>query len=500
MPHLPLDRQNHLNLAECVASQGEWLWKGGGSWKAFETAVGSKIEYGFIQFRDHGGPDEVAISGTRVVDLRNLRQMRTEDRSRTRPVRRVALPDTTVPVAATSSMPVATTAPAAAPGPRNSHALWLWSDRGVWKPYSATVSTMLEDGHRMGEETVDIDTERYVDLSSMHQCRRDDPRRRRKVRRGADGTTSHIDALPSPDFAASTDVSVRNVTIDTSTATTGRPASGAVSGSTDQPSGASPALDQAKLGDSPRHSRQSAMSAGATARSSSGAFSSSSISSTAVAAAGITTIATAASASADSDDDMDKKLKARMARFAAKKQNRQQPTSGTAVPAYSGEIPTEPDRVSEISASTVTRGRSGARASTSLTHAQEDEPTTLDLPASNDDQMEASAALSSSPLVSPSYTTGEDRTATQRSLKRKASAGRSESTASSDVMPRPTGIQSSLSDFFKQSPATSSRPLRDSSEDHLDNSLSGTASSAVSQSWYVPHYSLCSVSIEIVLV
>ena len=165
----------------------------------------------------------------------------------------------------------------------------------------------------MGEKTVDIDTERYVDLSSMHQCRRDDPRRRRKVRRDADATTAHADHLPS-----------QGVAMDTSATTTGRPESGAVSGCTDQPSGASPALDRTKLVDSPRDSCQSVDSASAIARNSSGAFSSSSISSTAVAAAVTTTATGAASGSADSDDDMDKTLKARMARFAAKKQHHQQ--------------------------------------------------------------------------------------------------------------------------------------------------------------------------------
>lgn len=67
-----------------------------------------------------------------------------------------------------------------------SQAQWLWSDRGVWKPYSASVSAKLEAGRQIGKTTVDVDKERYVDLTLMYQCRHDDVQRRRKVRRDVD--------------------------------------------------------------------------------------------------------------------------------------------------------------------------------------------------------------------------------------------------------------------------------------------------------------------------
>ena len=341
----------------------------------------------------------------------------------------------------------------------------------------------------MGEETVDIDTERYVNLSAMYQCRRDDPRRRRKVRRDGDAIATHTDTLSSQDVGI---VTVSNTTTDKSTAATMKPASGTVSGGANQPSGANRAMnlaDQAEVDDRPRYSRQRVDSVGATAGSATG--SSTTTSNNSIAAATTTAAAAATSASVDSDDDIDKKLKARMARFVSKKQNRQPPTTDTAAVAEGPSAAQNwPDRSSETPTFKNGSSSGGTMASTTSPYVQEDGPTTLDLPASNDDQMEASTATSSSSVVSSTYNIGEDRDAAQRSLKRKTSTELSESTASSDVKSS-TGTQSTLSDFFKRSPAKSSRPSSDSTEDRFDNSLSvadrAAASSDASQSWYVPH-------------
>jgi hypothetical protein len=53
----------------------------------------------------------------------------------------------------------------------------------VWTPYSEEVSALLEAGHSQGDARVEIDDERYVDLTAMRQCRNDNPRRRRKIQR-----------------------------------------------------------------------------------------------------------------------------------------------------------------------------------------------------------------------------------------------------------------------------------------------------------------------------
>ena len=409
-------------------SQGQWLWKGGGSWKPFEEAIGSNIELGFLQFRDHGGPHEVSISGTRVVDLRTLRQMRSEDRSRTRPVRRIALPTAAAPAVLAAASPalatsgtgtvhVAGRAPARVDVPQ---VQWMWSDgRGIWKPYDVTVSTTLENSHGEGKQTVDIDTERYVDLSSMYQCRRDDPRRRRKVRRDVVAATNGADGLPtvsspSRNATPSKGVTVSNVAVDEPTATAARSASGTVSNS---------ATEISTVDD---------------------------ISSSSMPPAAVN--ANAARVSAETDDDMDTKLKARMARFAAKRKRQESTAVGAAVT----DLVSTSAHNSSLPASTCDSS-SGAAASSSLMDKYTDGPGTLDLVGSNNDAAEASATLSLSLPTSSAYAAAGDSPDQQGSVKRKA------------------GVQSSLSDFFNRSPVPvkqSSRPSVDPPGNHTDDSLS----------------------------
>lgn len=70
-------------------------------------------------------------------------------------------------------------------------AIWSWaaehSQEGgtVWCAYAGDISARLEMSHQAGGATeVNIDTERFVDLSAMRQRRRDNPEHRhRKVRR-----------------------------------------------------------------------------------------------------------------------------------------------------------------------------------------------------------------------------------------------------------------------------------------------------------------------------
>ena len=349
--------------------------------------------------------------------------MRSEDRSRTRPVRRIALPTAAAPAAAaspalatsgTGAVHVAGRAPARVDVPQ---VQWMWSDRGVWKPYDVTVSTALENSHGEGKQTVDIDTERYVDLSSMYQCRRDDPRRRRKVRRDVVATTG-ADGLPpsspSRNATPSQGVTVSNVAVDEPTATAARSASGTVSNS---------ATEISTVDD---------------------------ISSSSMPPAAVN--ANAARVSAETDDGMDTKLKARMARFAAKRKRQESTAVGAAVT----DLVSTSAHNSSLPASTCDSS-SGAAASSSLMDKYTDGPGTLDLVGSNNDAAEASATLSLSLPTSSAYAAAGDSPDQQGSVKRKA------------------GVQSSLSDFFNRSPVPvkqSSRPSVDPPGNHADDSLS----------------------------
>lgn len=238
--------------------------------------------------------------------------MRTEDRSRTRPVRRVALATPSVAAAAAPSAASANLASAVANvGTIDaSQAQWLWYDRSVWKPYDVAVSAKLETAHQARKQRVDIDTERYVDLSSLHQCRHDDPRRRRKVRRDA-GATASRSSRPTTSFAPDHGArSPKNKGVTVSNVTLAAPivpsvTSGAVAGRADPAPATSRAPSQAKEDDSNTRS-------GATTTSSSNSSKSSGT----------------GTAIVESDDEMDMLLQARIARFATKKTR---PTSAAGV-------------------------------------------------------------------------------------------------------------------------------------------------------------------------
>eukprot|EP01045_Picozoa_sp_COSAG04_P014866 COSAG04_NODE_1137_length_8116_cov_3.481976_2_plen_147_part_00 len=63
---------------------------------------------------------------------------------------------------------------------------WQWCDDGdQWKAYPEPAATQLEAAYQTGGRRVDVDAERYVDLTAMVQRRLDDPRRRRRVRRSS---------------------------------------------------------------------------------------------------------------------------------------------------------------------------------------------------------------------------------------------------------------------------------------------------------------------------
>lgn len=64
-------------------------------------------------------------------------------------------------------------------------AQWEWQGGGQWQVFEPVVAASLERTFVGGGGRVDIDSERFVDLAAMQQCRHDDPRRRRSVRRVA---------------------------------------------------------------------------------------------------------------------------------------------------------------------------------------------------------------------------------------------------------------------------------------------------------------------------
>lgn len=70
--------------------------------------------------------------------------------------------------------------PAPAPAPR-----WQWRADDGWCDYAAAVAARLEDARRRGVARVDIDRERFVDVPALLQRRKDDPSKRREVRRVA---------------------------------------------------------------------------------------------------------------------------------------------------------------------------------------------------------------------------------------------------------------------------------------------------------------------------
>eukprot|EP01047_Picozoa_sp_COSAG01_P058744 COSAG01_NODE_6960_length_3415_cov_698.105247_4_plen_161_part_00 len=142
-----------------------WSWKGGGKWRKFSATEDTKIEAAFRAFEINPLPpyDEVSIGGGRLVNFQTMRQVRADDRTRTRPVKRAATgddahkkrahgagaADTTRPPRVSSTPTAVTIATTQQPVPA---AVWLWADSAadgtmVWKEYAAAISSRLETAH-----------------------------------------------------------------------------------------------------------------------------------------------------------------------------------------------------------------------------------------------------------------------------------------------------------------------------------------------------------------
>ena len=423
--------------------------------------------------------------------------MRTEDRSRTRPVRRIALtaaPDTAaLGATATSSASTAVdpgTVSAESSVRAAQQTQWLWSDRGVWKSYSAPVSAKLEDGYRTKAQKIDIDSARYVDFLSMHQCRHDDPRRRRKVRRaGPAASSAPTPAASSHSVDLSKGIVVSNVTV--AAPSTVRSISTGAAVSTDLASDNSLASKQNAADDSLQRLRQSSHSAGASGDSSGGRATTGNTSasvSSSITTASSNSVPTGSNTSTDNDDDMDMMLKARIARFAAKAATRRKSTTGTSGSATSDTVTMSGTAVAKASASSSfdksrdstastvhsCGGNSRSMASDASAKEPEEEPSTLELP--DVDQMEPAVTLSSSTAMDSFHDEdmGSSNDAAAGSVKKRKAPmpkSRSKPAAAFDSASSPTAVQSSLSDFFKPSPAKPTR-LGNPATDRLDRGLS----------------------------
>ena len=73
--------------------------------------------------------------------------------------------------------------PAAAAAQAPPAAVWQWRADDGWKDYAPAVCERVEEAWRQKKDRVDIDTERFVDLKMLLQRRKDDPSKRREVRR-----------------------------------------------------------------------------------------------------------------------------------------------------------------------------------------------------------------------------------------------------------------------------------------------------------------------------
>lgn len=60
---------------------------------------------------------------------------------------------------------------------------WSWLDDDGWVEYSEALERKLEAAYKAKEKECFVDAERFVDLASMEQKRRDNPTKRRKVKR-----------------------------------------------------------------------------------------------------------------------------------------------------------------------------------------------------------------------------------------------------------------------------------------------------------------------------
>jgi hypothetical protein len=93
------------------------------------------------------------------------------------------------PACAAACSPPATLEPEPEPEPEvaSSHApRWEWrEDHGGWSAYQPHICAQLEAALQRSERSVDVDSDRFVDLKKMRQAPWSDPRRTRSVRRCA---------------------------------------------------------------------------------------------------------------------------------------------------------------------------------------------------------------------------------------------------------------------------------------------------------------------------
>lgn len=66
-----------------------------------------------------------------------------------------------------------------------SSAKWFWQSDSGWKEYLPQLTSKIEKAFMLKANQVKVDTERYVDLQTFHQCRYDDPSKKRPVKREA---------------------------------------------------------------------------------------------------------------------------------------------------------------------------------------------------------------------------------------------------------------------------------------------------------------------------
>jgi len=61
---------------------------------------------------------------------------------------------------------------------------WSWMADSGWVEYDKAMCEKIETAHKAGNKKMDVDTERYIDLENMLQRRKDDPTKRRAIKRG----------------------------------------------------------------------------------------------------------------------------------------------------------------------------------------------------------------------------------------------------------------------------------------------------------------------------
>jgi hypothetical protein len=62
--------------------------------------------------------------------------------------------------------------------------VWAWSDAaGCLNVYEKSISGKIEAAFRANAARVAVDDERYIDLTTLRQCRVDNPKKSREVKR-----------------------------------------------------------------------------------------------------------------------------------------------------------------------------------------------------------------------------------------------------------------------------------------------------------------------------